>query len=309
MPYRIRPDRDLSAEVRSVARHQLSIAIAVLSDRPDGLHEAIHEARKKFKRVRGLLRLVADADKSFQTRENERLRDIARSLSRIRDATALMETVTHLTGFALNDDESETLAATRTVLQLRRDDIAASETDLEDKVARVIDECRSAITALDELDLPSKAGPAARLLAKGWRKALKRGHEALHTCKGEGHGEAFHDLRKAAQTYWMNLSLLRELWPSAFAAKRREAKHLVDLLGREHDLTVLTELFDSEPDLFGDGEGQAFLLAIIIRRQQDLRREALALAGSIFADRPRREADVIEILWTAAAIGETSGRS
>ncbi len=306
MPYRIRPDRDLATELRSVARHQLDHAVNVLQARPDGLHEAIHEARKKFKRVRNLFRLVAKADKEFFRTENRRLGDAGRSLSRIRDATALMDTVAHLTAFA-NEEEAETLDATRTVLELRRDDIAANETDLEDKVAGVVAECRAAIEALDVLDLPSKPGPAARLIAKGWLKCLKRAHAALEGCRGEGHGEAFHDLRKAAQAYWMNLSLVRDLWPSALSAKRRDAKHLVDLLGHEHDLTVVTELFDTEPDLFGNGEDQSFLLAIIIRRQQELRREALDLAETVFADDARWEAGVIETLWTAAAIGQKSG--
>lgn len=300
MPYRIRPDRDLATELRSVARHQLDQAVDMLQTRPEGLHEAIHEARKKFKRVRNLFRLVAAADKAFFKAENKRLGDAARSLSRIRDATALMETVTHLRAFA-NEEEAETLDATRTVLELRRDDIAANETDLEDKVAGVIAECRATIEALDALNLPSKPGPAGRLIAKGWLKCLKRAQTALEDCQGEGHGEAFHDVRKAAQAYWMNLSLLHDLWPSAFAAKRRDAKHLVDLLGHEHDLTVLTELFDTEPDLFGNGEDQSFLLAIIIRRQQALRREALALATEVFADPGKDEAGIIETLWLRAA--------
>jgi CHAD domain-containing protein len=272
----------------------------MLQTRPEGLHEAIHEARKKFKRVRNLFRLVAAADKTFFKEENKRLGDAARSLSRIRDATALMETVTHLTAFA-NEEEAETLDATRTVLELRRDEIAANETDLEDKVASVIAECRATIEALDALNLPSKPGPAGRLIAKGWLKCLKRAQTALEDCRGEGHGEAFHDVRKAAQAYWMNLSLLRDLWPSALSAKRRDAKHLVDLLGHEHDLTVLTELFDTEPDLFGNGEDQSFLLAIIIRRQQELRREALALATEVFADPGNDEAGIIETLWLRAA--------
>ena len=80
-----------------------------------------------------------------------------------------------------------------------------------------------------------------------------------------------------------------------------EAKKLVDLLGHEHDLTVLTTLLDHEPDLFGDGEGQSFLLAIIIRRQQELRRQALALADQVFADPARDEAGIIETLWLRAA--------
>lgn len=301
MPYRIRPDRQLLAEVRSVARGEFEKAIEILQAKPEGLHPAIHAARKKFKRLRNLYRLVAAGDKSFRRQENARLRDIARSLSRIRDATALIETIEHLADHAVTDDESVSLAATREVLTRRRDEIAAAESDLEAKVSDAIEACRAAILALDDLTLPAKPGHAARLIAKGWRKGLEQAHQALESCEGEGHGEAYHDLRKAAQAYWMNLSLLRDLWPSAFDAKRSDAKTLVELLGHEHDLTVLTTLLDHEPDLFGDGEGQSFLLAIIIRRQMALRREALTLADIVFADAAKDEAGIIETLWLRAS--------
>lgn len=59
MSYRIRPDRPLDDEVQRVAAHQLGKAMAVLTDRPQGLHEAVHAARKNIKRVRGLYRLIA----------------------------------------------------------------------------------------------------------------------------------------------------------------------------------------------------------------------------------------------------------
>jgi len=304
MPYRIRPDRALLAEVRAVARRELEKAIETLEARPDGLHEAIHAARKKFKRLRNLYRLVARTDKEFRRAENARLRDAGRSLSRIRDATALIETVEHLAEHALTDDEAETLAAAREIVAQRRDEIAAAETDLEAKVSLVVAECRTAIDSLASLALPDKPGQVARLIAKGWRRGLDEAHEALDICRGEGHGEAFHDLRKAAQAYWMNLSLLGDLWPSAFAAKRQQAKRLVDILGHEHDLTVLTTLLDEEPETFGDAEGQSFLLAIIIRRQQDLRRQALDLAAEVFTDTPRQEAAIVEALWIRCA--ETS---
>lgn len=301
MPYRIRPDRPLLAEVQAVARRELEKAVDALETRPEGLHEAIHAARKKFKRLRNLYRLIASGDKDFRRRENVRLRDAGRSLSRIRDATALIETVEHLSNHALTEDETETLHAAREVLALRRDDIASAEIDLETKVGAVVAECRSASEALERLVLPSKTGHAADLVAKGWRKGLDAAHEALEACKGEGHGEAFHYLRKAAQAYWMNLTLLRDLWPSAFEAKRIDAKKLVDLLGHEHDLTVLTALLDHEPEIFGDGEGQSFLLATIIRRQQALRREALDLADQVFAGPAKQEAGIIEALWMRAA--------
>ena len=297
MPYRIRPDRPLLGEVRSVARRELERAIETLETRPDGLHEAIHAARKNFKRLRNLYRLVLTNDKDFRRTENARLRDAARSLSHIRDATALIETAEHLADHALTEDEAETVAAAREMLALRRDEIAEAEGDLQAKVTSVIEECRTGIDALRALSLPSKPNHAARLVAKGWRKGLEEARSALESSKGEGHGEAFHDLRKAAQAYWMNLLLLLNLWPSAFEAKRQDAKRLVDLLGHEHDLTVLTTLLDHEPDVFGNAEGLSFLLAIIIRRQQELRRDALTLADRVFADTAKDEAAIIEALW------------
>lgn len=301
MPYRIRPGRPLLAEVQSVARGELEDAIQTLELRPEGLHEAIHSVRKRFKRLRNLYRLLATGDMDFRRRENQRLREVGRGLSRIRDATALIETVEHLSHYAVTDDEAETLAAAREVLALRRDEIAADESDLDAKVTNAVNECHAAIAALDALSLPTRPRPVARLIAKGWRKGLAEAHDALEVCKGEGHGETFHDLRKASQAYWMNLSLLKDLWPSAFTAKRQEAKRLVDFLGHEHDLTVLTALLDQEPETFGNGQGQSFLLAIIIRRQQDLRRQALDLAAEVFADGAKHEADIVETLWLQCA--------
>ncbi len=68
MSYRIRPDRPLDDEVQRVAAHQLGKAMAVLTDRPQGLHEAVHAARKNIKRVRGLYRLIAPARGNFSSR-------------------------------------------------------------------------------------------------------------------------------------------------------------------------------------------------------------------------------------------------
>lgn len=301
MPYRIDPRRNLGKELHALAVAQLDEAARTLDYRPDGLHAAIHLARKKFKLVRNLYRLFQAIDPDGCRRRNKRLRNIARDLSRLRDATALIETVDHLFGHVLNEDETRVLTEARTALSARRDRIAETEMDLHATVTNAAALCRIAIEEADILKTDATRGQAARQLARGWSKGLLRAKTAMDICKGEGHGEAFHDLRKAAQAYWMNLSLFRDLWPSAFAAKQSQAKSLVDLLGHENDLSVLTALIDEEPDLFGDGADQSFLLAIIIRRQQQLRREALSLAQTVFSDGPRNEALVIARLWRAGA--------
>lgn len=300
MPYRIRPDRPFREEVVSVGCEQLQRAIASLEDQPQGVHEAIHEARKKFKRVRSLYRLVALDQKDWRTAENIRLRDAARTLSVVRDATALIETIVYLDNHALNDDERTALSQARSALTTRRDTLALAETDLPAKVDAAVSACREAIASLETAVFPNRPRKAAKLLGKGWKKGLARGRTALEECHRSVHEEVFHDLRKATQAYWMNLSLLRDVWPSAMHAKRAEAKRLVDTLGHEHDLALLVDLLDRESGLIG-GETFSHLLGAIIRQQQELRRAALELAQEVFAETPARESMIIETLWLAAA--------
>ncbi|MNL53699.1 hypothetical protein D3C87_1769650 [compost metagenome] len=80
-----------------------------------------------------------------------------------------------------------------------------------------------------------------------------------------------------------------------------KAKALVDTLGHEHDLALLADLLDRETGLIGGGEEFSHLLGAIIRQQQELRRNALALAERVFADTPEREGMIVEALWIAAA--------
>jgi len=99
----------------------------------------------------------------------------------------------------------------------------------------------------------------------------------------------------------MHLALLSDLWSSAMQAKQREAKALVDVLGHEHDLSVLTQVVNENPDLFGDSDTLARLIGAIIARQQDLRQRAIEQARLVFADDADTEATRIALLWQEAA--------
>ena len=301
MAFRIRPDRPFTAEFCSVVVHQLRQAIHFLEEQPDGPHEAIHDARKKFKRVRALYRLIQPDAKAFRLRENERIRDMAKTLSIVRDATALVETVDYLAGEAVSPEEIAALNTASKALIERRDRIASDETDLPAKIAAAVQTCRDAIEALAELQLDDSPQKTARRLARAWRKQLSRAAADLVACEEGADAEAFHDLRKVGQTYWMHLALLSDLWQSAMRAKKEQAKMLVDLLGHEHDLSVLTQTVNENPDLFGDSDTLALLIGAIIARQQELRHKAIEQAKIVFADDADTEAARIALLWREAA--------
>jgi len=302
MSYRIRPDRPLDDEVQRVAAHQLGKAMAVLTDRPQGLHEAVHAARKNIKRVRGLYRLIAPRAREFQQQENDRLRDMARTLSGVRDATALIEVSHYLQATATSEDELHALARVTEVLTTRRDRLSEAETDLEDKAQAAIATCGEAIQALKGASFESGRRDTARLFQKSWRRNGDKAMQALSECQGEAaHAESFHDLRKRSQDCWMHHMLLRDVWPAAMHAKQIEAKALVDVLGRYLDLSILSGVADREPHLFNGSDDRARLLEAIISRQQTAREEALNRGRWVFADKPEREARTIKRLWLEMA--------
>ena len=300
MAYRLRPGKPFASEVRAVATAQLLKAVQLLEEQPQGAHEAVHAARKRFKRVRALYRLVQPQAKAFRTRENARIREIARSLSAVRDATALVETVDYLASRGGSAEEIAALAFASRSLSQRRDRIAAEEHDLPARMREAAAACREAIAALDQRAIDSGRRTTARMLAKAWKTQRQRALAALEQCQTNAHAEAFHALRKSGQTYWMHLALLGGIWPSAMRAKQEEAKQLVDLLGHEHDLSVLTQLVNESPELFGSSETLARVLGAIIARQQSLRQEALPLAQKVFADAAEVEGLIVGRLWKLA---------
>lgn len=301
MAYRLRPAKSFTDEFRSVAESQLVKAVHLLEEQPDGPHEAVHDARKRFKRVRALYRLVQQDAKEFRARENSRIRDMAQTLSAVRDATALVETVDYLAGHAGSPEELSALTTASRALTERRDRIASEEHDLPAKMAAAADTCRAAIAALDGLDLDDDPHKTAKRLARAWKKQREKALGALAGGEEHGDAEVYHELRKCGQTYWMHLSLLGEIWPSAMLAKQTQAKALVDLLGHEHDLSVLTGLVNESPEFFGDSDTLALVLGSIITRQQALRHEALEAAHEVFADSAETESGMIALLWEKAA--------
>lgn len=301
MSYAFRPGTTFTDDFRAIAAEQITQAVTTLIDRPNGVHEAIHEARKSFKRLRSLYRLVAADVPHFQKHENARIRDMASNLSAVRDAAALVENALYLKGAAGSSEEEKALGHVCERLAKRRDRIAARATDIEDRIAATIVSCEQALMALSQVSFDDRRRKTTERLKKGWRRTLRRAARAQDACATSMEAEAFHELRKRAQDYRMHLGLLRETWPSAMQAKRTETKTLVDTLGHLNDLSVMTQLINEDPGLAGNSQDQAYLLAAVIARQETLRAEALKLAAAVFQEAPEQESRTIGLLWLEAA--------
>ena len=90
-----RDDFNLTEALRRISQDQIDRALASLTGNGDR-GEAVHDARKRLKKLRGLIRLVRPEFKDYKPK-NADLRDTARLLSPLRDRTSLVETYDRIT--------------------------------------------------------------------------------------------------------------------------------------------------------------------------------------------------------------------
>ncbi|WP_417410292.1 CHAD domain-containing protein [Hoeflea sp.] len=301
MSYRIRPGMPLGGEVARVARKQYERAIDTLRHQQDGPHEAIHAARKSFKKLRGLFRLVRDADPKFFARENARVRDIAGTLSQVRDAKAMVEALDRLFAREATPDNAATLHAIRTRLAERHIRIVKEETDLDDRIEAAIICCESGITALSKLNLPKKPKKATAILASGAAANYGRAVLALDAAGSSADPDDWHDLRKRIKYHWMHVKLLRPGWPGEMALRAKVTNLAGEALGDDHDLANLGNLIASHPDAIGTAEEIAILRTAMAAQSAKLHAEVRDIVKHLLKDDEKLIRNRIAALWRDAA--------
>ncbi len=293
MEYRLRPDRPLDEEVRKIAHAQLDAAIGGLSSARN-TDRSVHEARKCLKRVRSLVRLLRPAlgEKSFK-REDRRIRNIARTLSRARDSQAMIETVSRI---EMEDGRIWGAAEAQSLKSRLHRDRAKSERDLQRHGLRdAIEGLRAARQHYRTLKL--KARP--RHIAEGLGETYRQSRNDFLVSYKKEREEDFHNWRKSAQQHWRQMLLLWHAWPAVLEARAELAYELSQLLGFDHDLSVLMDHMRQQEKTCSSWNGEAFYDACK-SRQQIMRVSARPLGERLFSERPRDFRDRMRAYWRTA---------
>lgn len=293
---------NLRKQVRKAACRQLGKAVKALRPRSAPARSgdaAAHTARKRLKEVRALLRLVREGlgEKKFN-RENETLRDSARPLSEVRDATALLEALQSL-------QERYSGTVNKTVFKPVRKALRGRRTEIR---RRLLIKGRALGKAAAVLkDAAARAGQwhlhggSWRVLQAGLRRTYKRSHRAMIDTSREATDENLHEWRKRAKDLRYQLELLEPLSPEVMRPTATQAETLTDLLGDDHDLAVLRSLLDTELKGTVSGEVAETLKGLIDSRRADLQYSAMSLSEKLFAESPRHFVERIKTYWKAAA--------
>lgn len=301
MSYRIHPDSGLTDEVQRIAGREIHRATSLLVDPDIDRHFAVHKARRAIKRLRALLSLVRAADRRKIDRSHQRLGEVGRTLSAIRDAAAMVEVFDRLREGISDRMEPAALDGFRLALVTRRDRIVGAQVDADALVSGAVDGLRREMRTIERFKAKPGTRWAGRILGNGIARSRRRARAALAAAQAHPDPEAFHALRKRINANLFHLRLLREIHPERIGPLAKAASDLGTRLGHHHDICVLIALIDGEPSLWeGVGEPTA-MRAALVGELGALEKDILLRAGEVLAIGPGRLRRIVERRYAGLA--------
>ncbi len=270
MLWKIKSER-LADDLLEAAKKQILDICGHLENPPDDrLFAAVHQARKRIKEVRALLRLTRElTGERFYQKQNRSLRAIARALAPMRDAAVLLATWQKLREALpgqITQKEFFIVAKKLSAKQrIQRGSTAKSRQQLKAKL-------ESLLKSLDALPVKSISKKDLRAGLKQTRRQYQKEHrKATHSSTDEN----LHAWRKRVKDLTHQLDLVGN---SVSKISKRAGKHteqlrkLGKLLGDDQDLA----LFENAISKIDPGTGKK-LRKPIKKKRAELRKAAFKL--------------------------------
>lgn len=296
MAYHLKSGEPVAAGIKRMAKEELQSAADQLSGKAGATRdEAIHEARKSIKKVRGVLRLMRRELGASYQEESAQLRVIGRTLSEFRDAGAIIETFDSLKQKFGDELGRRSLASIRHGL-IRRKEEAEEEANLDQVLRQMAASLRAAGKRVKMWPLKNAGFKA---MAPGLEQTYRRGQQALASAQKHPSPPSYHQWRKRVKDHWYHVRLLENIWTDVMLAYEKSLKDVETWLGEDHNLAVLREKIDAEPRFYGNKKDIAFVLDRIGKFQKELRDNAVSLGERAYEDKPRQFTLHMKHLWEA----------
>jgi len=288
----------LGAGTQRILEMQLVAALEHLQSPPEKRDDGIHECRKCLKYARALLRLVSKGmSKSAFRKWNTTLRDAARCVSGLRDATALLECLDAVAAeLGLDDDGRVPFLACREALSQQ----AARESQEKPVSAEGAAEKASLLLSgilTTPHDPELGRGRETRVLRAGLRRSHELGQRAMTVLRKKGDIEAVHEWRKRAKDLRYQIAIIGPAWPAVCGAMEEELHRLTDCLGRLHDLDLVEKALAGLPSGAVPEEALAAVRAGMRQSADTAYVEALRLGARLYGNPPEEFAGNITEWW------------
>jgi len=288
-------DETIPQGVRRIVRGCIDDALERLAGHGGVVSDAaVHEARKRFKEIRGVLRLVrGELGRRVFRRETRVFRDAARPLSAVRDAAVLVDSLDRLIEQSAGRVTPDQLALLRQTLVERQRAARGQVMTGDRSVSDVVRRLEQAKTRVGRWPLRRRGWSA---IEDGLRTVYAQGRRAMRDARAGVSDEALHEWRKRAKDLRYALELLQSMGPKTVARLAERAHRLTDLLGDDHDLAVLRTIArDASAGRAGDE--YALLAPLIAERREALQHDAIALGDTLYEERPRDFVRRVQGYW------------
>jgi CHAD domain-containing protein len=275
MPYRFKLDESVRKGFRRIAREQIDLALGELSS-GDVPAAAVHESRKALKRLRALIRCCAPALGAKAARKhNAAIRDIGRMLSGRRDADVMLETVAKLENRFGAEGQGALRPLRSHIETVQASAMAPLDVSALEKIRAALLEQRK------QLGKVAFKNRGLDRIMDGIQASYNDGRRALKAAYKAPSDAGFHELRKAVQTHWRQMTLLARVWPEEFAVRAAAARELSQTLGDDHDIAMLKLAAESlaAPE-------RNPIRRLCTERQSELRDTVFFRAKRLYAEKP-----------------------
>ena len=292
MSFELKRGETFAENVVRLAWQRLDRVLAVLSDDADP-----HAARRDLKKLRALLRLArAGLGEEVFARENTALRDAGRALSAVRDAQVLVGAFDTLHGETVGRVTPETVEAIHRQLL---DDAQATgaAVQAQGQIPAAADALRAMRERLGGWPGADRGG--WRVPGRGLKAVYRKGRRAMERTATQPAEEDFHEWRKQVKYLAAQVRLLRPLRPKKLGRLGKTLDRVAELLGGEHDLSVLADHLRERPGTWTSPHEREVIGGVIDAHRRALQAEALALGQDVYAAEPSRFGRRFKRYWKA----------
>ncbi len=239
----------------------------------------VHDLRRRFKELRALAHMAADALPHGGRRERALFRDAGRCFGAQRDAKATVEAFDRLREhFASEWTPRQFLKIRRalaTQIVLPPDPVALANLrmQLADERSRIAGWPIDFMTVRD--------------LRIAFARSYRSSRRAMRAALRDGTADKFHAWRRQAKTLWYQAQMAELLGMGAFESRIKALHKLSRVLGNHHDLVIIDDLCQRSPERFGSPRYVRRFRSFLVRRMRDLEKDAESIGDELFAQRPR----------------------
>ncbi len=273
-------DQPFGEELRRIIEERTENSLEALADTgaPD---EAVHQARKQFKKIRAAWRLIRDdiGEKAYKEK-NVFYRDLGRRLSGLRDARAVIETLHRQQEKYGSVIYKKIFEKTGSALEgVYVDNFEGHRADLLREVREDLAAHRTEINAF-KLGKNFPGNVLSSLV-----RVYKRGYRLFKKNRAEPADVTLHTWRKRTKYLRYQFHILRGVWPRMFHAYEKALHDLTDILGEYNDLVMLKKRYASLQNDLGF-EMLHVQMLIAESQQEHLADLALKEGQKLYAEKP-----------------------